>query len=221
MTTRQQPTRAQLVTQLKNLTRALEANGAQAERMAPLLAARGWPTSTLGDGGSRSTSEHTSTERAGSHRDRWADADQKLARFYLQTYTLVTAGQQLIADLAGHAIADEDHEHEGRATTPNGGWCLACDRWVTGAADDRLRSGFCNACRVAFGRLAAKDPHADRAAFIRTRPKHDQAPEPVHIDPTTSTLQLDVDRATHATTQPVEVTRWSHGQTTDLTDPAA
>jgi len=42
----------------------------------------------------------------------------------------------------------------------------------------------------------------------------------VHIDPT-STLRLDIDRATHTTNQPAEITRWSHGHTSDLTDPAA
>lgn len=207
------PTRIQLITQLRALTKMLEVNGAQAERMAPLLAARGWPTSTLGDGGSRGTSELTSTERAADHRDRYADADEKLARFYLQTFILVSAGQQLIADLAAHATSDADHEgHDLTRTNTTGGWCQACNRWVLGTADDRIRSGFCSACNMAFARLIAKDPNADRASFIRHRPKHDDQNEPQRIDPT------EPSTATHTV---AEATLWHHGKTTDITDQAS
>lgn len=221
----QPPTRGQLIAQLRATIAALENHGAQAERMAPLLAARGWPTTTLGDGGSRGTSELTSTEAAASHRDRWADADEKLARFYLQTHILVSAGQQLIADLTAHAIADDDHEPGMVRTTKAGaGWCIGCGRWVTGAPDDRLRGGACNACAMAWTRFKAQHPNADRVLFMRNRPPHNQAPEPVHVDPTqpaTSALRLDTARASTATHDPVEATRWHHGHTTNLTDPAA
>lgn len=161
------PTRVQLILQLKALTKALEDHGATAEAMAPLLAARGWSTSTIGDGTSRGTSELTSTERAAAHPDRWVGVDEKLARFYLTTHILVAAGNQLIADLAGHAANDDDHL--GRTTGTHGGWCMACERWVPGTHDDRLRSGFCNACRVAWARTPQP---RDRAKFIRDRPRH-------------------------------------------------
>jgi hypothetical protein len=213
----QPPTRPVLIAELKSFIKTLEAAGAQAERMAPLLAARGWPTGTLGDGGSRSTSTDTSTERAADHRDRWADADEKLARLYVQLVSLTGAGSQFITNLAASAGTDADHEGDGMAhTNTNGAWCLACTRWVPGTAEDRIRSGFCNACRVAWNRLASTDPHADRASFIRNRPKHTgPTARPAPIDPATLThgLNIDVERAAsaHGT---AEHTTWHHGNTT-------
>ena len=213
MPNRRPPTRIQLITQLKNLTKMLEDHGAMAERMAPLLAARGWTTTTLGDGGSRGTSELTSTERAADHRNRWADADQKLIQLYVATYGIIGALDQTIADLTAHATTDAEHEgHHLTRTNTTGGWCQACNRWVPGTADDRIRSGFCSACNMAFARLIAKDPNADRASFIRHRPKHDDQNEPQRIDPT------EPSTATHTV---AEATLWHHGKTTDITDQAS
>lgn len=53
-----------------------------------------------------------------------------------------------------------------------GGTCGCCGRLVTGMPDDRLRSGFCEACRKAYERdetygLGSAQP--DRVAFVRTR----------------------------------------------------
>lgn len=45
------------------------------------------------------------------------------------------------------------------------GDCLACDRVVTGAPNDRLRAGYCEACYRAWDRAG----RPDRAAFERTR----------------------------------------------------
>lgn len=198
------PTRVTVVAELRAFIKMLEANGAEAERMAPLLAARGWPTGTLGDGGPRGNAELTSTERAADHRDRYADADEKLAKLYVSTVALIGAGRQFIADLSSHAGSDADHEgHDLAHTGTNGAWCLACERWVPGTADDRIRAGFCNACRMAWNRLVQTDPHADRGSFIRQRPKH-QAPEqrPVPIEPKEHRI--------------AERTLWSNGETTDL-----
>jgi hypothetical protein len=55
------------------------------------------------------------------------------------------------------------------------GVCRACQRTVTGSDDDRLRSGYCDACRKAWGReLSAwtdegRPGAPDRAAFERRR----------------------------------------------------
>jgi hypothetical protein len=56
----------------------------------------------------------------------------------------------------------------GRVAT--GGACLACDRWVAGTTVDRLRSGYCDACRKAFERWreSASDP-SDHVAFRQWR----------------------------------------------------
>lgn len=198
------PTRPVLIAELRGFIKLLESTGAQAERMAPLLASRGFPTGTLGDGGSRGNSEHTSTERAAAHRDEWADADEKLARLYVELFALTGAGAQFITSLASRAASDEQHEGEGLARTgTNGGWCMACARWVPGTADDRIRSGFCNACRMAWNRKVSDDPHADRAEFIRHRPKHHAEDErPAPIDPKQHRV--------------VERTMWSNGETVDL-----
>lgn len=78
--------------------------------------------------------------------------------------------------------------------------CRACERPVAGTPNDRLRQGYCNACRVAWQRLCAAHtgPGApDRAAFERARrgapdptPEHDTQPDtqpdtpPATADPT-------------------------------------
>ena len=55
------------------------------------------------------------------------------------------------------------------------GICRACERTVTGSDDDRLREGFCDACRKAWKRLQSRwtddrRPGApDRAEFERRR----------------------------------------------------
>jgi hypothetical protein len=46
--------------------------------------------------------------------------------------------------------------------------CRACERPVTNTPDDRLRSGYCNACRMAWTRQG----QPDRALFERNRAKH-------------------------------------------------
>ena len=54
--------------------------------------------------------------------------------------------------------------------------CEACRRWVPGSATDRLRSGFCDACRKAWERFSdvcdRRGEIADRAAFVARRQGH-------------------------------------------------
>lgn len=164
------PSRAQLLAQLRSLTKILEAHGAAAEKMAPILAARGFPPAVMGDGAPRGESELTSTERAAAYPGPWDGVDEKLVRWYVATFAVVTMGQQLLVDLASHAAPDDPDMQ--RAAGPGAGWCLACERWVVGSHGDRLRAGFCDACRKAFTRLPAP---RDRAKFIRDRPKVDDA----------------------------------------------
>lgn len=167
--TRRAPTTAQLVIQLKALTRALEERGAQAEQLAPLLAARGWPTSSGAAGNRGGNAELTSVEAAAdTDPGTWRDIDTKLRWWITTTFALADLGQQMLTTIAARAAADD--EHDGRATGQAGtGTCLACDRWVPGTEHDRLRAGFCDTCRKAWERSG----RPDRAAFIRNRPKSD------------------------------------------------
>lgn len=52
--------------------------------------------------------------------------------------------------------------------------CAACERPVANTPNDRLRAGYCNACRMAWNRQG----QPDRVAFERTRRGLDTTPEP-------------------------------------------
>lgn len=64
-----------------------------------------------------------------------------------------------------------------QAATPNGdrsGDCKCCDRVVTGTPNDRLRAGYCDACRMAYTRWTEtnpidNDPGAHRLEFEQAR----------------------------------------------------
>lgn len=49
--------------------------------------------------------------------------------------------------------------------TDPAGYCAACGRWVEGTAADRLRAGYCDACRKAWERAG----RPDRPTFERQR----------------------------------------------------
>lgn len=62
--------------------------------------------------------------------------------------------------------AAKPHVHPPQRTPGVGaGACEACKKWVSGGADDRLRAGYCNACRMAWDRQG----RPDRAEFARSR----------------------------------------------------
>lgn len=54
-----------------------------------------------------------------------------------------------------------------RKPTSGAGTCAACTRWVHGTAEDRIRSGYCEACFKAWSRGGK----AERASFEASRPK--------------------------------------------------
>ena len=66
----------------------------------------------------------------------------------------------------------EDRVERGRK--PTGGDCRACDRYCAGTGEDRLRSGYCAACRMAWRRAGSPD----RQAFERDRRIALESPEP-------------------------------------------
>ncbi len=162
------PSPQNLARQLRQLAAVLEDHGPDAVRMAPVLAARGFPASTLGAPGGRGSTELTSTEAAADAPAPFADVDSDLNRWLVLAWKVAVHGQDLVTKITAHAGSDDDHE--GRATSSAGaGHCLACERWVPGTHDDRLRAGFCNACRVSFQRWRGSNPGGDRSRFVRWR----------------------------------------------------
>ena len=181
------PTPAQLARALREAADLVDRHGAKALELAPLLAARGWGTSTLGDGGSRGTTDDTTTERAALNRSPYRDVDARLLRWWQATWTLTTAGADLITKITAHAALDEDHD--GRATnTPGSGACIVCTKWATGGVNDKLIAGYCNPCRVSWqgwrARQIAAGKDADRGRFAVWRRGELAPTEPAHVDPT-------------------------------------
>lgn len=72
------------------------------------------------------------------------------------------------AEVLFRMIEARADERAGRHVT--GGDCLACFTYVSGSTNDRLRSGYCNACRMAFKRWGEDQPDpGDHLAFRRER----------------------------------------------------
>jgi hypothetical protein len=160
----------QIAAQLRAAARLIEHDGRVAIIAAGYLAARGWPTGTLGDGtGSRTSSDLTSVESAviGRLPDKdiaadlqpghWDGVDYRLAGLLRLLERGSIEAQSVLTDLVAHA-QDLDPIPVGR------GECAACARICDPArnSNDRLRSGFCNACRMAWDR-AGRPPRVDWA----------------------------------------------------------
>jgi hypothetical protein len=162
------PHPGKLARQLRQLAQVLDDHGERAVELAPVLAARGFPASTIGAPGGRGNAELTSTEAAADRPAPFDNVDRDLDRWLELAFRVSAHGQDLITRITAHAALDT--EHQGRATASAGaGHCLACELWVPGTNNDRLRAGFCNACRVAFQRWRQTRPTGERAAFIRWR----------------------------------------------------
>lgn len=126
----------------------VHANGAAAVALARELAAKGYPSSTLGDGGSRGTDPTSSTERAAglggdpkkAHKpSRWVGVDVRLAAAYATAAKATKDLDNLIADIVQHA---EDLDYVPVGT----GECQACGRFCRpdkAKPGNRLRSGLC------------------------------------------------------------------------------
>lgn len=56
---------------------------------------------------------------------------------------------------------------------PGQGNCLACDRWVSGTASDRIKASYCEACYKAWCRMG----QPDRVRFQRDRAATVEGPE--------------------------------------------
>jgi hypothetical protein len=167
----------QLQRHLKTVASKLEKDGTLAVALASELAARGYPTGTLGDGGSRSSSDSSSTERHGLannrtddkgaetwKEDRWADVDKRLARLLRLTWAASVELHGLVADLVAHGDTSDQ-------LVAGAGPCLACDHICRPdvALADRLRSGLCPACAESWRRWRIKNPQGIRGDFLMWR----------------------------------------------------
>lgn len=161
------PAPAVIEAQMNKTSDRVRRDGARAIELARNLASTGYPSSTLGDGGSRGSDDTSSTERAAGVLNqrpmvnRWADADRRLAAAFAVAHK---ANQQLeheIANIVAHA-ADLDPVPVGT------GECQACGRFCRPDKDrpgNRLRSGLCPTDYRAW--LRAGQPQ--RNEWVRTR----------------------------------------------------
>lgn len=146
---------------LEHLAQQLRTHGDHATHQAQLLAARGWPTGS--DGPTPTTTPLTPLEAAALHPHGYTNIDHDLAKAMHHTWT----GTHLTTTLLTRILAHADPTSAGRTIRHTGtGPCLACGRDVPGTAVDRLRGGWCDACRKAWDR-AGRPP--DRPAWARLR----------------------------------------------------
>ena len=90
------------------------------------------------------------------------DLDE-LGRLLLVARENITAVHRIVGLWSAKPSRDE------KVTTPAGqGECQACATFCSGADNDRLRSGLCNACRVAYQRWT-KANGADRFRWLIER----------------------------------------------------
>jgi hypothetical protein len=135
---------------------------ASAIRLAALIDARGWPTATLGDGGSRSTDGTSSTERAAILPPEWAPRSYALASFL---HLLDKASRKLNEKVDWTLAHASDVDYVPAGT----GNCLACEEFCSPVRNpnDRIVKGFCPKCYKAF----LRDHQPERGSWIHQRKK--------------------------------------------------
>jgi hypothetical protein len=153
---------------LRQLADQLDDAGPRAIRQAALLAARGWPVSTTGNGdGSRSSDETSSTERSAINPGPFDDIDKRLAR----QLVLLDSAARLTFGTINTVLSQAEDDDPVPAGT---GSCLRCDKFVRPDGrrpNNRIQSGFCPACY----RRWARAGRPDRSTFIRTPSEQDVA----------------------------------------------
>lgn len=180
---------------LEALATRLRTHGTEVGRRAPIYAARGFPARTIGAGANdRPTPAPppadpadpslegpvalTTVEAAGEHRHQFADIDARWDRTLRALWSLTNGAILLIDRVMAHA--DPTSADERRPRRSGSGACLACGHDCTGTDSDRLRSGYCDRCRMRWQRAG----RPDRAAFERQVRAELAEPATVHIDPT-------------------------------------
>ncbi len=167
---------------MREAARRLEKAGDLAVEAAYILAQRGYPASTLGDGGSRGTDGTSSTERtvqrAVPGKDdqtrkalplppdaKWWGVDARYATLLATANVTSNRLVTLTNDLLHHAGMDD--------STPAGtGECRGCARICRPSKDkpgDRLRAGLCPTCYRAWLRYVDKDGAMSRPEWVARR----------------------------------------------------
>ena len=154
------PAPSVLAKNLRQVADRLDDQGNRAIRQATVLAARGWPATTTGCDGSRSSDPTTSTERAALNPGPYDDIDNRLARQLLLAWHVCLELHASIDMILAHANDDDP-------IPPGTGHCLRCERFCR--PDDhkphnRIVSAFCPACYHKWWRLGKPE----RSTFIRT-----------------------------------------------------
>lgn len=141
-----------LAKHLEDVARQLRTTGKTALRLAPELAARGYPASTMGDG-FRSADTTSSVEREALHGTRqWEHVDLHLQQRLRYSWLVTLRLAELLTTICAHA-GDDDELPAGSGT------CERCARVVRPDVKpgDRLRAGYCNACYTAWIRGGKPD----------------------------------------------------------------
>lgn len=128
--------------------------------------ADGYPASSMGPG-IRSSGD-SSTETAALADDVPDEVVTALAEAYAEVSEAHGLMRRVDRRLVFAKAVGESH----RGRQASGGDCVCCERFCSGAPDDRLRSGFCPSCKTAWGRFRAgrsEDQGQLRAEFIQAR----------------------------------------------------
>lgn len=164
--TRRAPHPLVLAKHLEDVARQLRTQGPTAIRLAPELAAHGYPAATLGDGGSRGSDVGSSTERAALNPNPFDAVDKRLNQRLRFTWLLSLRLSETLTEVYGHA-GDDDQLPAGS------GSCECCERMCRPdvKAGDRLTAGFCAADYQAWVRAG----RPERAPWIVQRRKQTAA----------------------------------------------
>lgn len=130
------------------------------------LAQPGYPTSSRGGGSSPALADDgtpSGLARFVTTPDRASTDLRELDRLLLNARAQIVAAHRIVSLWSAQPSRDE------KVTTPAGqGECQACATFCSGADNDRLRSGLCNACRLAYQRWQ-KANGADRFTWLIER----------------------------------------------------
>jgi hypothetical protein len=155
------PTPQELSRFLNQTADRLADEGERAVRRAPVLAARGYPPSTNGSEGGRSSNPTSSTERAALNPDpKFDDIDGRLREHMRLCWYMAVKIHANLDVIMAHA-SDDDPVPVGT------GRCVRCDKFCR--PDDkhphnRIRAGFCPACDTGWRRAGKPD----RGTYIRS-----------------------------------------------------
>jgi hypothetical protein len=149
-----------LVRQLRQLADRLDDQGERAMVRAVVLAARGWPVSTNGTDGGRSSDPTSSTERAALNPGPFDGIDYRMRTQMSTLWTGIIFLHGSLDVVMAHAPDDDP--------VPVGtGRCLRCDKFCrpdNKQPHNRIRAGFCPACDTAWRRAGKPE----RGWFIRS-----------------------------------------------------